>query len=68
MFRAMLFMKMQTEPLQSICFHCAHLVRAAHCMPEFNQKRRETAHAASGYPNKMNPVTLTRQELRQINW
>jgi hypothetical protein len=57
-----LLVKTQTEPLQSISFHCANLVRAADCVPEFDQKRGDTAHATACYANQMNPVLLTREE------
>jgi hypothetical protein len=35
-------------------------------VPEFDQKRSDTAHAAASDTNKMNPVTLTRQKSGQI--
>jgi hypothetical protein len=57
-----LLVKTQTEPLQSISFHCANLVRAADCVPEFDQERGDTAHATACYANQMNPVLLTREE------
>src|SRR5206468_1811456 len=68
MLGSMLFIKAQTEPLQSICFHRTGLVRAAHRVPELDQKRSETAHTASGNANKMNPMMLMREELTKINW
>jgi hypothetical protein len=56
----MLLGKTQTEPLQSIRFHCANLVRSTHSVPELDQKRSDTTHAAAGDTDKMNPVMLTR--------
>src|SRR5262245_22480504 len=64
--RSMLLTKTQTETLQSIRFQRANLVRAADRVAQLDQKRRDTAHAATGDPHKMNPVTLACQKSRQI--
>jgi hypothetical protein len=58
--RPMLLGKTQTEPLQSIRFRCANLVRSAHCVSELDQKRSDATHAATGDTDKMDPVMLTR--------
>ncbi len=64
--RSMRLPKTQTEPLQSISFHAANLVRAADCVPELDQKRGDTAHATACDTNQMNPVLLTREECWQV--
>src|SRR5262245_15740149 len=63
---SMLLTKTQTEPLQSIRFHGGNLVRAADRVSQFDQKCGNTTHAAARDTNKMNRVTLTRQESGQI--
>ena len=59
---AMLSVKAQTEALQAFRFHRADFVRPRHGMPQLGQKTSETAHAASGYTNKVNSVMLTSDE------
>ena len=36
------------------------------CVPELEQKRGDTAHAAAGHTDQMNPVMLTREECWQV--
>ena len=64
----MLRVKAQSEPLQTIDFERADLVRAAHLVPELEQKRGDPAHPAAGYTDQMNPVPLARQEFWQIDF
>ena len=59
-------MKMQTEPLQSICLQGAGFVGAANCVAKLKQKASESAHTASRYTDKMNPVMLTREKSGQV--
>ena len=52
----MLFMKAQAEPLQSLGLGRGHLVRAAHCVSQLDEKPSKTAHPASRDTDKVNPM------------
>ena len=64
--RAMLLTKTQTQALQSIRLERAHFIRAADVVPKLEQKRRNAAHAAPGDADEVNPMTLMREQLWQI--
>src|SRR6476659_8404005 len=66
MLSEMLFMKAQAEPLQSLGLCRCNLVRAAHCVSQFDQKPGETAHTASRNTNKVNPMLFSGQKSRQV--
>ena len=52
----MLFMKTQSEPLQSFGLCRCNLVRAAHCVSQLDEKPGKTAHTASRNTDEVNPM------------
>src|SRR5262245_43814607 len=64
--REVLFMKAQAEPLQSLSLRRCNLVRAAHCVTQFDEKPGKTAHTASRNTDEVNPMLFHGQKSRQI--
>ena len=66
-FGAMFAVKAQAEPLQPIRLQRSDFIRAAHFMPELEQKRGDPAHPAAGHADEMHPMPLLRQNFLQIS-
>jgi hypothetical protein len=62
----MLLLEAKAEPLQSFGLCRCNLVRAAHRVPQLDEKAGQTAHPASGNPDKMNFMLFGGQKSRQF--